>query len=204
MTWMTLTPPTFAQQSDHPTVVQSLIDLFRPRRHSSGTRGTICLITPGYDNEHDLWSDRPLFLWKGTVGRIEVRQADTDTVIWDQALLPNHHSLIYQGPPLQPGQTYTIVFFSPSGQLMIKDPDFYPRFRILEAARRTQIATELAQEVWQQQAVTPEAIAIAEAVYFSRQELWSDALQTVYDASQRSPSLGQFMQTAQADACGES
>lgn len=189
--------------------LERLISLFKPRQHPSGTRGAICLITPGYGETRAIWSDRPLFAWQADdgrdVGRIVVRQADMRTVIWSQSLAANQLSAVYQGNPLQPGQTYEVLFFYSTGEPIITDEDFNPKFTVLEASERTQIAAAWSQEETQLKAqkATPETIAIHKAIHFSQQNLWSDALQSIYLLPQKSSQLTQLIQSASAEACGE-
>lgn len=185
--------------------MERLINLFKPRSHPSGTRGALCLITPGYADTRTVWSDRPLFLWREDAGRIVVQQAETNTVVWSQSLSTNQHSTVYQGKPLQSGQTYEIVFFDEAGQPIVTDADFNPKFTMLEAAEQTRIAAALSTEEKQLKAqkATPETIALHRAIYFSQQNLWSDALQEIYLLPQKSSQLTQFIQSASAEACGE-
>lgn len=185
-----------------PSVVEQLARIFRPTPRPSRSRGGGCLVTPG----EPLWSDIPLFVWEFNVGKIEVRTANDRRSVWSQALTPNNQSAIYQGEPLQPGQTYEVILYDVKGERVIRNADFYPRFTLIEEAKRQQIQAGLTQieKQLRSKKASVEAIALEKAIYFSEQALWSDALQVIYLVPNPSAELRQFVQQATQDACKDS
>lgn len=181
-------------------MINRLANIFRPNRRRGGTRGGICLITP----VALLWSDRPLFVWDAKVGKIEVWLVDQPRLLWSQVLPANSQSALYQGEPLQPGQTYEVILYDAAGNP--QNQQFYPRFTLVEGSKRQQIQADLAQQAARLKAKrsTAEAIGLEQAIYFSEQELWSDAFQTIYAVPNPSAELHQFIQQTTQAACQES
>lgn len=205
-----LPKPAFVQ-GQPPNTLDLLEDIFRPRPKPAGTRGPICLITPGVQSERSslgeapqIWSDRPLFVWQRPVASAAVHLANSNTVIWKQALPPDGRSLLYQGPPLQPGQTYEVIAFGRKNQPLNTGED--AQFTLLEAEQRTQIAKKLAIKAaeLEQRNHSEEAIAIANAIEFTNRSLLSDALQVLYSVPNRSPRLNSFLTETSTQVCGQS
>lgn len=202
-----------ARQNQQPSALSQLKDLFGPRRRSGGTRGGVCLITPGYRTS-TLWSDRPLFVWKVTgnkpVERIEIRIADSNTPVWSQVISPTTNQIIYQGRALQPNQTYEVILYDATGEPLTQDADLHPRFTLMDEDQRQQIQQDLASNTKQLEPQTDAGasqfsegvIAVEKAVYLSQQELWSDALQVLYSVPERSSELQQLIEAATTEACG--
>jgi hypothetical protein len=191
-----------AHKTKQQSPVERLASIFRPTRRQNGTRsGSVCLLTPG----EILWSDRPLFVWDANVSKITVRTVNQRPV-WSQTLMPNHQSIVYQGEPLQAGQTYEVILYDANGERLTRNEQFYPRFTLLEVTRQQKVEVELAQIESQLRAnrATTEEIALAKAIYFSEQELWSDALQVIYTIPNPSTETNQFIQTATQNICEES
>jgi hypothetical protein len=148
----------------------------RPRR-PLGTRGT-CPIAPGLLGKRLIWHERPLFLWQGRGVELRVRDRATSQVIWRQALEAAQESAVYSGTiPLQPGKLYQWQVTGRS--------DNWHTFDMMPTAQRQTIAAELQSLERQQQSMgaSPEAIALKKAEFFADQELWSDALQTVFEVN---------------------
>jgi len=155
-----------------------------------------------------------VFIWDFKVGKtevrpiavskIEVQTADDQRLVWSQALTPTSQSALYQGEPLQPGQ-YKVILYSLGGSI-ITDQQLPPRFTLIEEAKRQQIQAGLTQIEKQLRIkkASVEAIALEKAIYFSEEELWSDALQTIYSVPNPSAELHQFVQEATQKMCEES
>ena len=123
-----------------------------------------------------VWSDRPLFLWNsqgGTVQQIELFLEGSDTAFWSRKIPEGATSIIYDGKPLQPGQTY-------EWQLTAPFPQAQPLFRVMDSQEREEIKVGLKQLEEQFKGASAEKMALEKANYFAEQELWSDALRELY------------------------
>ena len=188
--------------------LETLEGIFRPRRKPAGTRGPICLITPGLSPEQTplsqipvVLSDRPLFLWAKPVARVEVRSTRTGTVVWTQTLPPDRRSVTYRGTPLQPGETYSIIAFGRQKQPLNTAED--AQFRLLDAPQRKLTTARLNRQAaeLQHNALPAEHIAIAQAIDLTQKSLFSDAFQQLYGLPHRSPELTVFLTTIAAQVC---
>lgn len=200
--------PIFANESQgkRQSVSAFLSGIFQPMRRKGGTRsGSICLVTPGLGETRGVWNDRPLFLWDREISRVEVRLVNTDTSVWNQTVPSSSRSIVYQGQPLQPGQTYVVLLFDPTGSLFIKDKDYasHPKFTLLAESERSLIAQSLAatEDQFKSQGSPGETIALEKAKLFAEKQLWSDALQNIYSAQSSFPELQTFVQTIVTDTC---
>lgn len=164
--------------------------LSRRKEPKLSSRGSICEIAPGLQGEAKvIWSDRPLFLWRGTVPQVEIRlyTAFTDEgqkLLWSQTVTGEAQSVQYTGQPLQPGVKY-------EWELMIdpsKPGTRYP-FQVMTASERDKISAELTALLnpLKNSGATEEEIALSRANYFAERNLWSDALGEIY--SLNNPSL---------------
>lgn len=191
--------PVRANQPPQKSAIDHLKDIFRPTRRQGGTRGGGCLVMPG----DTLWSDRPLFVWNGPVTKLEVRTETDHRLVWSQMLAQGRQSALYQGEPLQPGQTYEVILYDANGDRLIRNEQFYPRFTLTEASQRQQIQADLTQRAQQLQTnqARVEAIAIEQAIYFAERELWSDALQVISSVPAPSAELSQFLQVTLQNTC---
>lgn len=152
-----------------------------PRKGGSRPTDAICMVSPDAPAKPRIvWSDRPLFLWKGQVQTIAVRSIDSDKDLWNQPVTETQN-ITYTGEPLQPGQTYEWVVNSSK----------FVKFQIMETQQRDRITAELQtlENRLQAQGADIEAIAFAKAKYFADLNLWSDALQQAYSVQKRSDGL---------------
>ncbi|MEH1765579.1 MAG: hypothetical protein V7K76_28010 [Nostoc sp.] len=143
-----------------------------PRKGGSRDPINICMVSPDAPAKlRIVWSDRPLFIWKGRVQTIAVRPIDSEQDLWNQPVTQTQN-ITYQGQPLQPGQSY---------EWMVNSSRFVP-FQIMETQQRDRITAELKtlENQLQAQGADIEAIALAKAKYFADSNLWSDALQQAY------------------------
>jgi hypothetical protein len=188
--------------------LETLEGIFRPRRRPAGTRGPICLITPGLSPEQTplsqipvILSDRPLFLWERPVTRVEIRSTRNGAVVWQHRVQPDRRSVVYRGTPLQPGETYSVVAFGRQNQPL--NAAEYTQFKLLDAQQRQRLTAILQQRAAElkHKAFAPEDIAIAQAIELTQNALFSDAFERLYSLPQRSPKLTAFLTTIATQVC---
>ncbi|MBD1944992.1 DUF928 domain-containing protein [Coleofasciculus sp. FACHB-712] len=189
--------------------------LRRKRKGGGGRGGAICAIAPAKlvdaDSLHskqgeilEIWSDRPLFLWNipgGTVTRIELSRQGDKEAFWNRPIKGETRA-VYDGEPLQPGQSYV-------WKLSASEP--YPietsvMFQVMEPETRDRISAELISIALVQQLKdpSPEALAMEKVHYFAERELWSDALRELYSVPNPSAELRNAIALLQAhDFCAE-
>lgn len=167
---------------------------------NGGSRGELlCPIAPrGIDTIPQVWSDRPLFVWRGAAKQIEVRLQGSQEVLWRQEVTPADRSLMYGGEALQPGQTYIWVIFDLNNKAIAQTP-----FQIMEAQQRDRIKTRLQilQEELREKGASAEEIAMRRAQYFAQQQLWSDVWREVNSVENPSPALLKILQTIPTPSC---
>lgn len=177
-------------------------NILRRRKVPGGGREpdvTICAIAPGRLDStklgmQEIWSNQPLFLWHiqgETVQQIELLNKD-EQVFWSQKITTGQTKAIYDGKPLQPGQSYIWhLSHSPSSEIN------YYQFKVMGVQKRDRITTELRQLEGrlQKQGASVEKIALERANYFAQQDLWSDALREFYAIPNPSAELTKMIQT---------
>lgn len=169
-----------------------------PGRGTGGGRGDkFCAIAPMSPTSEAIAmvaSDTPIFVWRGAVQQIQVRSADqpTPVALSPEATHPDNlvQQITYQGPALQPGQTYTWT---------VVTPEFTTKpfsFQVLSAAEQRQVSADLQTIASQQQAAgaTAEQIAIRQAGYLADHQLWSDFWHTALSIPQPSEQLNTVLQ----------
>ena len=163
-------------------------------------RGDICLITPGGNSANtEIWSNRPLFVWRGNLGRIEVRPYGSEEVLWSQTVSAKDNRVTYTGEPLKAGETYQWVIFGVAD----KNPMLSVPFKVMNEPNRDRIRVRLiilGVEL-KEKGATPEEITLARANYFAQKELWSDFLQEVYSLDNPSEDLQEIIQQIPAKVC---
>ena len=168
---------------------------------AGGSRGDVCVIAPNLPRATaTVWSDRPLFLWRGNVSRLEVR-TDADTVLWSYTPPAGSERALYDGEPLQPGQSYVWTIFDRQGE-----PLFAVPFRLMLAARRDVIADELIvlEAQLTSERATPEAIARQRINYFAERQLWADVLRESAASEGTTAGNSEYLQAVYAYLCGAS
>lgn len=173
------------------TIRQELLN--RKEDPPLGSRGQLCLITPEHqENLTQVWHNRLLFVWQGKIGGIGIRQANNDQIIWRQSITVSQteslNRVAYTGEPLAPGQTYHWLIFDQADD---REPIRFIPFTILDGKQRDRIRVRLIILAAQlrEKGATAEEMALERANYFSKQELWSDALQEVYRVDNPSTEL---------------
>ncbi|MBW4595742.1 MAG: hypothetical protein KME46_23265 [Brasilonema angustatum HA4187-MV1] len=208
-----------AAKSPQPVVQQGFtarLSAFWQRRprHRLGARSGICAISPGLLETYVIWRDRPLFLWQGRAAQITVRDRETQTVLWTQSLNPTDKKIAYNGKePLQPGKLYQWQLLG--AESSSSDRKQWTTFQIMPAGDRDKIQADL-QTLEQKLRATKasqEDIAVIKADYFTNYKIkqendtneapkaWSDAVQTLYDVENPSPSFVEQRQTYVANLC---
>lgn len=187
-------------------------NILRRRKVPGGGRRpeeTICAIAPGRLDStklgiQEIWSVQPLFLWNiqgGTVQQIELLYKENEQIFWSQKIPTGQTKFIYNGKPLQPGQSYIWhLSHSPTSE------DSYYQFKVMDVQKRNRITTKLAQleNKLKKQGAPVEKIALEKANYFAQQELWSDALQEIYSIPNPSAELSNMIQKISSpDYCQE-
>ncbi|HIK19121.1 MAG TPA: hypothetical protein IGS53_28090 [Leptolyngbyaceae cyanobacterium M33_DOE_097] len=148
-------------------------------------------------------SDRPLFVWRTPVARVQVQLAKNKQVVWNQILPEGTQRVVYQGQPLEAGKTYQVIAFGRQG-----DP-----LNVGEDAQFTLLSTDEREEMLQRlmaletdldnQQKSAETIAIAKAIELSNSSLFSDAYQVLDALPQKSPQLTNFLANLPASICGK-
>lgn len=163
-------------------------------------RGDVCLITPGANSTNrEIWSNRPLFAWRGNLGRIEVRRYGSEEVLWSQTVSAKDNRVTYTGEPLKAGETYQWVVFGETAQ----NPMLSVPFKVMNYRDRDRIRVRLiilGVEL-KENGATQEEITLARANYFAQKELWSDFLQEVYTIENPSEDLQEIIQQIPAKVC---
>ncbi|HBB30573.1 MAG TPA: hypothetical protein DDZ80_26565 [Cyanobacteria bacterium UBA8803] len=151
----------------------------------------------------EVWSDRPVFLWKGKLSRIGIRNAESDRVLWNQSLAATDTeftSIPYTGEPLEPGQSYQWLIFDREND---STPQRLVQFKVMDAQERDRISLDLLvlRRELRAKGATPEEIALARANYFAQKGLWSDVLQEVYSVENPSEALSNIIQQIPNELC---
>ncbi|MEB3278651.1 MAG: hypothetical protein VKK42_06965 [Lyngbya sp.] len=150
-----------------------------PESGDGGSRGgPLCPLSPiDYATGIEVWSDRPTFIWRGELARIELYPHNNDELLWSEDLTPGTQQVQYTGVPLKPGQTYDLMLFETvSDRLAL--PSIEVTFTVMNGEKRQQVTQKLEQlnTELQQQNASEEMIAFVRFNYFAENQLWSDAL----------------------------
>jgi hypothetical protein len=184
----------------------------RRRKAPGGSKGEFCLITPrqlvestgAKQGSQKIWSLSPLFIWylkNGTEQRVELFQNGSNEVFWSREIKNGETKVIYDGKPLQPGQSYSwqVSANAPFPRKSLRIP-----FQVIESQKRDRITNELTQLEAQlkKQGASIEKIALEKANYFAQQEFWSDVLREIYTVPNPSKELTRIIQQIpSADYC---
>jgi hypothetical protein len=186
-------PYTVSQRS----ILDSMMSAFRgrqPRREGIRRSGELCPMSPGLVGTDQVWTDRPLFMWQGTVNRVALRNFDSGEELWNQPVDSTAQQIVYTGAALSPG-IYQWELSNSTGS----NSSFI--FEIIGGDQRQQIADSLRELELQIGNKTTEEKALAKADYFMQQGLWSDAFQVLYSISNPSTEVKQAAQEIAAYVC---
>lgn len=172
----------------------------------------VCAIAPGLVETYIVWSDRPLFLWHSPGNnqdvQLVVRDYESQEVVWTQPVNLADQKVVYNAKDsLEPGKLY---------QWQLSNSTNWTAFQVMSASDRHKIQADLqALEQKSQATTSQEEIAIRKADYFLNYEirskneenidhLWSDALQTLNNVENPSPSFLKQREAMVADVCTQS
>ncbi|NJR52536.1 MAG: DUF928 domain-containing protein [Leptolyngbyaceae cyanobacterium CSU_1_3] len=164
-----------------------------------GSRGSgLCLIAPTLTGQVPLpvlWRSQPLFVWQGDVKRIEVYD-QAQTLMWQQSIPAARQQIEYQGKPLQAGKTYELKLFTmPPSQRSQRT-----FFQIMETKQREQINQDL-KKLAQKPGLTPIALTLQRADYWSVKGLWEEAIAELYQAKNPSTELQEIQRAIALQTC---
>jgi hypothetical protein len=173
--------------------------------NAGGSRGGLCVIAPQpISTNTEVWSDRPVFVWRGMLSRIEIRPTGSNQVLWHQTGIEGLSSVLYAGEALQPGQTYDWLLFD---QFATKDssPIRQVTFRVMDAKQRDRIKMQLQnlEAELKAKGASAEDIAMERARYFTQQKLWSDVLHEAYSVKNPSAALAKLIQDLPTQLCSK-
>jgi len=176
--------------------------LFGEKKGRGGSRGDFCSIWPNGDDPDLLriWNARPLFVWKGTVKRIEVRLPGSGTALWSHDVTKNEQSVLYTGSALQPGEEYDYwVMYETSYKGETKTNIQTIPFEIMKPEERYQVEAELAALKDQSETLSAEEIALQRAKYFAEHKLWSDVVIEIFSVPNPSSELASVIEKIRAE-----
>ncbi len=160
-----------------------------PESRDGGSRGAFCAIAPmDMETGVKLWNNQPIFVWRGSIVRLELRNHNGETLIWSQTVSKEDNTALYAGEPLLPGETYTLWLYTSESFI----PDYQVMFQLLNSEQKTEIAQDLEQLEMFLDNPTDEAIAMARFQYFAEKQLWSDAVSEPFLVQDPDSSLQQF------------
>jgi hypothetical protein len=160
-----------------------------PESRNGGSRGGFCAITPmDMETGVKLWHDQPIFVWRGSIVRLELRNHNGEALIWSETVSKGNNTARYTGEPLLPGETYTLWLYTSQSFI----PDYQVIFQRLNSEQQTEITQDLEQLELSLNHPTEEAIAMARFQYFAQKQLWSDAVSEPFLVENPSASLNQF------------
>jgi hypothetical protein len=173
------------------------------------SRGDVCLLVPSPGiREHRLWSNKPLFVFRGSPAPLAIVRQSDDRQIWSEmSLRPTGAAsasalmtVAYDGLPLRDGEAYLLQVYSPIDLTtkMMEIP-----FQVLSASERQLINNDLA-AIESQSLETggnTEAIAMQRAEYFGQQNLTMDAWRELVAVASTSSSVDQLLQDSAARFC---
>ena len=179
---------------------QELYEQKPPRKAPpAGSRGDICPIAPaGFPTKDVIWSDRPLFLWRGRIGKIEIRPRGSQQVFWSKTVSENDSYLMYDGAALQLGQIYDLVMFNQRSTAILR-----VTFEVMGGAERDRLIADLTRLETQlkKENATEEKIAYAKAEYFAARQMWADVFQQAYGVKNSSNNLTKFKENIPQRFC---
>ncbi len=207
--------PAIAQQLSW----SAIFSRFRRDKPTHGRRGGVCIVFPVEgEGGSPIRETQPTFLWQGLAGKIALRRAGEEKAFWDNTKDPKDsgklnleviRSRSYDGPPLQRGQTYEVLFFGdwvtsmpPAGQRSVPG-GASQRFRVLSQTEETAVKAALTalEAKLKATGASEEAIALERANFFAQRQLWSDAAQAAFSLKDPAPAGQQSAKEIAAQLC---
>jgi hypothetical protein len=193
------------------SILEAILDIVSRKKSpgSSRTTSQFCPIAPAVlETKNVIWSDRPLFAWRGKISSLQVRPYVADTLFEDQSLLwePKADELqqgaVYAKTSLQPGQRYDwqVIYGLEGGDKPIK---LRRTYQVMASPQRDRISTALQtlESQLKSDGATGDEVTLARAKYFLEQDLWSDAFQQIYPIRHHSPEMMQLSRAVGDRAC---
>jgi hypothetical protein len=162
-----------------------------PSLNSRSPLESICIASPAIFGGIKNWHISPLFIWQGTLDKIEVISRNTYQPMWSQDILPEQRSILYQGQPLEPGNYYEVVIYYESSSQPIR---FTLEFLTYEEIQRISGELKIGEESLLVQGADPETIARYRARYFMENNLLSEAVQEILAVENPSNELKEIQQ----------
>ena len=167
------------------------------KKVAGGSRSNnLCLVSPNQlidvnsqaKSIEEIWHQKPLFVWQS--GKLKaVSLKDENRTYWQQEVNNTQTNLLYNGKPLQPGTTYTLVVFNPHEtalkRIQVVAPDKHQKI----AADLVEIENQLKSE-----GADREEIALEKADYFAKLQMWSDVIWELYSIPHPSDELKETLE----------
>lgn len=179
----------------------------RKPKKTLGARSGICSIAPGLVEARIIWHDKPLFLWHSILqnqeARLIVRERHSQKSLWMQKVNLNDKKAFYKGQPLKPDKLYQWKLEGTTSSTP------WTTFQIVTASQRAQIQADLQALKQKTRDITSQEIALRKAEYFlnysvtplSKNHLWADGLQALYQVEKPSPSFVQKREAFVRNIC---
>jgi hypothetical protein len=142
-----------------------------------------------------------MFVWRGPIGKIEVRQQGSNDVLWRETIPQGVGRIQYAGESLQPGETYNWVLFDLQNNAIRS-----MAFKVMDAREREQVSTQLQslERELKAKGATVEESAARRAQYFAQRQLWSDAWREAFSVDNPVAIIGTITQTTPTPFCTRS
>ena len=193
-------------QQTNVSPAQRLYEFFRRRRRSGGTQGEFCSISPSM-NYRTTWSDRPLFVWQGTVTQIEVRLSDNQSALWTHTVTEEEQrqqQVLYAGSALKPGQIYSYFYTyqtKDQRQTVTKTKSIPLEVLRSDSEKRRRIEAKLGELDNQKQNLSAEEYILKRSEIFVEENLWLDLIREVYSLQNPSPEWAKIRQEQRPTLC---
>jgi hypothetical protein len=177
------------RQQKRQSVWERLVSIFRRKKEDGSTQGEFCSISPNL-SAYITWSDRPLFVWQGTIKEIQVRLPGNESALWTYKVTGNEESILYNqdnnGKALEPGQEYEYQVeyetIDNKGEKTTSTKTI--PFKIMEAEERQQIVAELAALENRHHTMSAEELALERVLYFGEKpNLFLDVVRELFSVS---------------------
>lgn len=175
----------------------SIFEMFKQNQEPPlVSRGNLCVLSPGVLGKTNMiWSSQPLFLWRGEVSNLLVRDYDTDEIIWQRSDLTGKEQVAFEGKPLQSGQAY--IWEASNAETTVRY-----EFEVMPSAERQLVAAELANvEKSQNSKLSQDHTDLTTAQYFGKKGLWSDVFQILYSTDGSSINMNQRLDLWSSSVC---
>lgn len=222
-------PETQTEPEQQRSTWETILSFLRKQpRQSLLSRDSICPIAPGLvEDEPIIWSDHPIFIWKKADSdesegldllnfRILSPYDPLDplkeqTVLWEQRINTRaeknaYGAVEYSAEALESGKRYDweIKAYSEK-EPNLGDNIFKSAFDIMNSEERANISQSLAvlNAELNRTTMSKEDMALEKALFFIKQELWSDALGILHAGTNSSSELSSKIEEISNYLCTE-